>query len=143
MQALDRIHDLLTMLANRRLLDTKRADADGVLRVVVPKPDWDTLVHLAFDEIRHYGRGSIQVTRRLRAALEDLKVVCPESRRAVLDVQLRAIDGDKHAFTCATDRVRSEEPSRQGQGRSCSKPVSNRAIAATRKVHLRRPRATT
>ena len=29
-------------------------------RVVVPKPDWETLVHLAFDEIRHYGRGSIR-----------------------------------------------------------------------------------
>jgi len=67
-QAIDRIHDLLSMLATRRFPSRTRVDDKGGLRLVLPRPDWDALVHLAVDEIRQYGGGSIQVMRRLRAA---------------------------------------------------------------------------
>jgi uncharacterized membrane protein len=50
--------------------------------------DWDGYVRLAFDEIRLAGAGSPQVTRRLRAALEDLRTVVPPGRRPALDRQL-------------------------------------------------------
>jgi hypothetical protein len=49
---------------------------------------WEAYVHLAFDEIRLAVAGSPQVTRRLKAALTDLKSISPPERVAVLDLQL-------------------------------------------------------
>jgi hypothetical protein len=61
-------------------------------RLIVPSIDWDGFVRLAFDEIRLAGAASPQVTRRLRAALEDLKSVAPAVRQAALDRQLELLD---------------------------------------------------
>ena len=49
---------------------------------------WEAYVHLAFDEIRMAGAGSPQVSRRLKAALDDLRSIAPPDRVAVLDEQL-------------------------------------------------------
>ena len=49
---------------------------------------WENYVHLAFDEIRMAGAGSPQVTRRLVAALLDLRRVALPERIEVLDEQL-------------------------------------------------------
>ena len=60
---------------------------------------WDAYVHLAFDEIRLAGAGSPQVTRRLKAALTDLRSLALPDRIAVLEEQPRALrrrDGDRH-----------------------------------------------
>ena len=47
---------------------------------------WEDVVELAFTEIRQYGGSSVQVVRRLRALLEDLRErVQPEHRQAVED----------------------------------------------------------
>ena len=73
----------MTTLATRRFPATHRMDDQGCLRLILPHPEWDDLVHLAFDEIRHYGRGSIQVLRRLRASLQGLAEICGPARRAV------------------------------------------------------------
>ena len=48
---------------------------------------WDAYVHLAFDEIRLAGAGSPQVTRRLKAALTDLRSLALPDRIAVLEEQ--------------------------------------------------------
>ena len=87
-QAIDRLHDCLRQLAPRRFPDGEHTDADGRLRLLVPSMDWDAYVHLAFDEIRIAGAGSPQVSRRLHAALEDLKTVAPATRMPVLQDQL-------------------------------------------------------
>jgi uncharacterized membrane protein len=117
-QAIDRIHDLLTTLAPRRFPSPARVDAAGRLRLFLPRPDWDALVHLAFDEIRQYGAGSIQVVRRLRAALDDLRAICAPERCAVLDLEQGELDLAVRAFASASDRARAREPSSQGQGQS-------------------------
>jgi uncharacterized membrane protein len=91
-QCIDRLHDLLRRLAVRPLPSGMWGDADGELRLVVPQPTWEDYVHLSFDEIRHFGIASLQIPRRLRAALLDLKVAAPPERHAVLDRQLRALD---------------------------------------------------
>lgn len=91
-QAVDELHDLLRRLADRRFPSEARLDDDGALRVVAPRYGWDDYVGLAFDEIRHYGRGSIQIARRMRGALEDLATVAPEPRQAALDRQLRLLE---------------------------------------------------
>jgi len=68
---------------------------------------WEAYVHLAFDEIRMAGSGSPQITRRLKAALTDLKSIAPHERMMVLDEQLELLkagaaagvelDGDRRA----------------------------------------------
>jgi uncharacterized membrane protein len=71
-QAIDEIEDLMRRLARRDLDAGFNRDAEGTLRLVVPMPTWEDYLALAFDEIRQFGTTSIQVMRRLRAALTGL-----------------------------------------------------------------------
>ena len=68
-QAIDQIEDLLRRLGRRQLDAGYARDAAGTLRVVFPVPTWQDYLALSFDEIRQFGATSIQVVRRLRAAL--------------------------------------------------------------------------
>jgi uncharacterized membrane protein len=87
-QALDRLHDLLRQLARRPIPEGLHRDEEGEVRLAVFVMTWDAYVHLAFDEIRLAGAGSPKVTRRLKAALTDLKTQALPDRIAVLDEQL-------------------------------------------------------
>ena len=87
-QALDRLHDILRQLSGRPFPDGRHRDDAGEVRLIVKTMSWEAYVHLAFDEIRMAGAGSPQVSRRLKAALEDLKSVAPPERTAILDEQL-------------------------------------------------------
>jgi uncharacterized membrane protein len=100
-QAIDRLHDCLRQLAVRSFPSCERRDEHGELRLLVPRLDWDDFVELAFEEIRLAGRGSPQVERRLRAALEDLKVVAPPERQPPLDHQLGLLDADREPRSSA------------------------------------------
>ncbi|HEY7662713.1 MAG TPA: DUF2254 domain-containing protein [Xanthobacteraceae bacterium] len=68
-QAIDQIEDLLRRLAGHDLDAGFAWDSNGVLRLVVPMPTWEDYLALGFDEIRQFGMSSVQVMRRLRAAL--------------------------------------------------------------------------
>ena len=83
-QALDQIEDLLRRLARRPLDNGRVHDAEGVLRVLIPKPTWDDYLSLSFDEIRMFGVTSIQVMRRLRSSLVALREELGEDARAEL-----------------------------------------------------------
>ncbi|MGH7070770.1 MAG: DUF2254 domain-containing protein [Acetobacteraceae bacterium] len=84
-QALDQIEDLLRRLGHRKLDAGRVFDAAGSLRLIIPMPTWDDYLALAFDEIRQFGATSVQVARRLRAALSDLAgSVATEERRAAV-----------------------------------------------------------
>jgi uncharacterized membrane protein len=96
LQALHRLHDLLRQLAARPLPPGEHLDEDGVVRLVERTLSWDGYVRLAFDEIRLAGAASPQVTRRLIAALQDLKSVAPPDRQAPLDRQLRLLTAAVH-----------------------------------------------
>jgi uncharacterized membrane protein len=87
-QAIDRLHDILRQLARRPFPDGRHFDDAGQLRLTVRTMSWEAYVHLAFDEIRLAGAGSPQVTRRLKAALTDLRSIAPPERVGVIDVQL-------------------------------------------------------
>jgi uncharacterized membrane protein len=91
-QALDQLHDLLRRLSTRRFPSPVRAGADGRARAILPRPDFDAYVRLALDEIRHYGRDSVQVLRRLRFLLDDLLSVAPPARRGELRRQLHVLE---------------------------------------------------
>lgn len=113
-QAIDQLHDLLTALSNRRFPSEFRVDGSNRLRLILPRPSWDAFVRLAFDEIRQYGKGSIQVIRRLRAALLALREICPPHRRAILDLELREVDRVAVQQFTGADRSFALEASAQG-----------------------------
>lgn len=109
-QAVDQLHDLLRRLAHRHFPSDHRLDQSGQLRIVAPRFSWDDYVRLAFDEIRHYSGRSIQVTRRLTGAVEDLLAVAPPPRRPALEQQrellLRASDRE---FVDPADREAAKD----------------------------------
>jgi uncharacterized membrane protein len=102
-QAIDRLHDLLRQLARRPLPDGRVRDDDGAIRLLVKSMSWEDYVHLAFVEIRIAGAGSPQVSRRLVAALTDLRRVALPERVPALDEQLELLGA---ATTDAMDNER-------------------------------------
>ncbi len=115
-QALDQIHDLLRRLSDAPFPSPLRLDDGGQLRVVLPRPDWDDYVMLALDEIRQYGRQSIQVARRLRALLLDVRTVALPERAAILDRELALLDAGIDRGFAAGDRLVAHQASPQGHG---------------------------
>jgi uncharacterized membrane protein len=116
-QAIDRLHDCLRQLAPRPFPDGRYRDKTGEVRLLVPSMTWEDYVHLAFDEIRMAGAGSPQVTRRLRAALEDLLTIAPLERKACLQEQLDLLQsGIRDAITGASDRSSCSRRDAKGLG---------------------------
>ena len=116
-QAIDRLHDILRQLARRPFHDGSFADGDGKVRLLVQSMTWEDYVHLAFDEIRMAGAGSLQVSRRLVAAIIDLRAVALPERIEVLDEQmvlLRAATGE--AMHDPRDIRLALDPDREGLG---------------------------
>jgi uncharacterized membrane protein len=108
-QAIDRLHDCLRQLARRSIPDGTFRDDDGSIRLIQRVMSWDDYVHLAFDEIRLAGIGSPQVTRRLRAALLDLRSIAPDDRRRVLDEQLELLSsGITNEMDARADQLLSQ-----------------------------------
>jgi len=81
-QAIDQIEDLLRRLARRQLDSGHVADKGGTLRLVLLMPVWEDYMSLAFDEIRVFGMGSIQVIRRMRWCLSGLDEELGDDPRA-------------------------------------------------------------
>jgi uncharacterized membrane protein len=90
-QALDRLHDCLRQLIQRRFPSGHHFDPSGRLRLVVPKLTWPRYLDIVMDDLRHYAVSSIQVTRRLVAMLEDLATIAPAERLPPLDRQLELL----------------------------------------------------
>ncbi|GMU10823.1 DUF2254 domain-containing protein [Corallococcus caeni] len=116
-QAIDPLHDLLRRMVQRRFPSPSRQDDAGTLRLLCPRPDWDTYVRLAVDEIRLFGAGDLQVARRLRFLVTDLLSVAPAFRREELERQLRLLDASiERSFQDASDAAMARRPSPQGHG---------------------------
>lgn len=118
-QCLDEIHDLLRSLARRAFPSGQRFDKDGNLRLAFPVMTWDGYVSLAFNEIRYYGRDSIQVHRRMRSVLLDLESAVDPGRLPPLRRQLRLLDAaaERHLVD-EDDRAEAREADDQGLGGS-------------------------
>ena len=119
-QAIDQIEDLLRRLAQRDLDSGLAMDREGVLRLVVPMPTWEDYLTLAFDEIRQFGANSLQVMRRLRAALTGLAESTTVAARAEsMQRYLRHLDRviEQSPFDAA-DKTTALQEDRQGLGLS-------------------------
>jgi uncharacterized membrane protein len=88
-QAIDRLTDLLAVLAGRPDPTGDYVGSDGTVRVRVPEPDFARLAALAYSEIGLFGAGSPQVVRRLLAAYGSLESVTDGARRETIR-ELRA-----------------------------------------------------
>jgi uncharacterized membrane protein len=99
-QAIDRLHDILRQLVRRPFPDGRHRDHAGEVRLTVRTMNWEAYVLLASEEIRLAGAASPPVTRRLKAALIDLKSIAPPERVDVIDRQLERLAA---AVTTALD----------------------------------------
>jgi uncharacterized membrane protein len=85
-QVLNHLGDTLRLLGATSVPAALEAADVASPGLVVRARRWEDVVELAFTEIRQYGGSSVQVVRRLRALLEDLRErVLPEHRQAVED----------------------------------------------------------
>jgi uncharacterized membrane protein len=117
--ALDQIAGLLRCLGRRRLDDGLARDAGGKLRLVYGTPDWPDFVMLAVSEIRHYGGGSLQIDRRLRAMLGRLIEELPADRHPPLEAELALLRSTvERTFRDEEDRKRAAVADYQGVGGS-------------------------
>ncbi|WP_213304793.1 DUF2254 domain-containing protein [Paraburkholderia sacchari] len=90
--AIDQLHRLLRLVGKRSLRIEEIVDRSGQVRVILRTPNWEDFVHISFREIRQCGAGSIQIARRLRAAIENLIQSLPEHRHDALYVELALLD---------------------------------------------------
>jgi uncharacterized membrane protein len=111
------VHDLLRQLVRRPFPDGVHRDDAGDVRLTVRSMTWKAFVRLAFDEIRLAGAASPQVTRRLQAALTDLRSVAPPDRVEVLDEQLDLLaEAVESAFSDGRDIEMALREDRKGIG---------------------------
>jgi uncharacterized membrane protein len=117
-QALDHLSDVLRLIGTTNL-SRSRWHADGPARtgLVIPARGWEDYLTLGVTEIREYGSTSIQVMRRMRAMLEELRdEVRAEHRPAVEEelARLQATVASTFADSVDLDRASTADP--QGIG---------------------------
>lgn len=84
-QVLGHLETLLLELGRRNLQTGCVFDAEGTLRLLYAQATWEDYLALSFVEIMQYGRGSVQVQRRLAAVLQELHDALPPSRRPAVE----------------------------------------------------------
>jgi uncharacterized membrane protein len=88
---IDRLASALGKLADRQLQPGRLVDESGCTRLLVAHPDsFKSLLDAAFDPIRNYSRGSLQVGLKLAGAMAELAQLAQgeEQHRALLDQTL-------------------------------------------------------
>jgi uncharacterized membrane protein len=117
-QALDQIEGLLRRLGRRQLDPGYLKGASGAVRVTFPVPSWQDYLDLAFDEIRQFGLTSVQVNRRLKAALIGLAdTIEIEDRRIAVRRYLDHVEqGIERSTFDDIDQTAALQQDRQGLG---------------------------
>ena len=86
-QVLNHLGDTLRLIGSTPL-PLPSASRAASAEVLVPVRRWEDFLSLALTEIREYGHASVQVMRRLRAVLEELRQSVLPERRAAVDEEL-------------------------------------------------------
>ena len=109
----------------------QRSD-DGGPRLFIPLPSWDDMLALSFDEIRQFGANSVQVMRRLRAALVGVRDVAPTpERRDAVGRYLNHLDQNIRKSALDTqDRITARQIDLQGLGLTRLVPKQRRGTDA-------------
>jgi uncharacterized membrane protein len=117
-QVLDHLGDILGVIGKADLhAAAARGGAPTPGRVVMQARRWEDFLALGVTEIREYGATTIQVNRRLRALLEELRgEVRPEHRAAVDDELARLAASVAVGFAGSPDLDRAAAADGQGIG---------------------------
>jgi uncharacterized membrane protein len=115
-QVLNYLSDTLRLIGSAELPSGAR-EGGGTARVLVRARGWEDFLALGVTEIRQYGASSVQVARRLRALLEELRgSVRPEYRAAVEDELARLAAQVERELGASADLDRAGIADRQGIG---------------------------
>jgi uncharacterized membrane protein len=114
--AIDQLQRLLGKVGKRALRGDEIRDGAGRTRVILRTPNWEDYVHISFREIRHYGAGSLQVERRLRAMIEHLLATLPAHRHGELRIELELLDLATRQHVFRQDTALAQIPDSQGLG---------------------------
>jgi uncharacterized membrane protein len=115
--AIDQLHRLLRAVGHRHIKGEEILDGSGKLRLILSTPDWEDFVHLTFCEIRLYGAENFQISRRLRAMIENLVQTLPEQRHSALYAELGLLDRTlEKLYPLPEDLALARVPDLQGLG---------------------------
>jgi uncharacterized membrane protein len=136
-QILDHLGEVLRVIGN--VDDTESAwDPNRGIRqgLVFPVRDWEEYLTLAVTEIRSYGGNAIQVMRRMRAMLLELRDQVPPHRRPAVEEELRRLEATvarNFAGSVDLDRAAAADPQGIG-GRSGppERPVASQGAGVRR-----------
>jgi uncharacterized membrane protein len=124
--AIDQLHRMLRSVGQRNLRTDEILDSAGQLRVIFRTPNWDDFVQLAFSEIRACGANNLQIVRRLRAMIANLKETLPGHRQDELQHQLSLLDREaERLFRYPEELALASIPDSQGLGGHSSKSIPN------------------
>jgi uncharacterized membrane protein len=129
-QVLNHLSDVLRLIGTTDF-SRSRWRAGNAIRtgLVIPARSWEDYLALGVTEIREYGSVAIQVMRRLRAMLEELRdQVRPEHRPAVEEELARLHVTIKRTFANSVDLDRANTADPQGIG-GRTEPPDHGAIA--------------
>jgi uncharacterized membrane protein len=117
-QVLNHLGDTLAFIGrSEKPLYSDHRDEHGLVRLLVPARSWEDYLSLGVTEIREYGGSAIQVTRRLRALLDELLVTVRPDFRAAVEQELERLDATvARNFGESVDLDRAGTADRQGIG---------------------------
>ena len=114
-QVLNHLGDTLRLVGSTPLPSADRGS--GGAEVLVSVRRWEDFLSLAVTEIREYGWRSVQVMRRLRAVLEELRESVPAERRDAVDAELARLEATvSRGFAGTVDLDLASVPDPQGIG---------------------------
>jgi uncharacterized membrane protein len=127
-QALNHLSDVLRLVGTTDL-SRSRWHADHAVRtgLVIPARSWEDYLTLGVTEIREYGSTSIQVMRRMRAMLEELREEVRAEHRPAVEEELERLQTTvARTFTASVDLDRANTADPQGIGGRTEPPGPQR-----------------
>jgi uncharacterized membrane protein len=117
-QVLNQLEEVLRLIGTTELVAGRwDAEQDLIRGVVVPVRTWEQYLSLGVTEIREYGASSIQVMRRMRAMLEELRADVRPEHRSAIDEELARLDATVlFAFGSSADLDRALVADSEGIG---------------------------
>jgi len=116
-QVIDRLEDILRQIAGLPDPTGLITDEDGEVRLVMRPYTWDETLALALTEIRRYGAGSPQVTRRLAGLFDSVAAVATAGHLPAIERQRRElVTAVGAAVPGQADREFALAPDRLGLG---------------------------
>ena len=129
-QVVDQLGEVLREIGTTNLERSRWSENGGPRRgLVIPMRSWEEYLALGVTEIREYGSTSIQVMRRMRAMLEQLRREIPPEHRPAVDEELARLDAtvaSSFGQSVDLDRARIADPLGMG---GAIEPRRDQAVA--------------